>query len=101
MRDTRRKILVRGRRLAAIRLRRALMRYSHFLSQKNFLFFILSLLSSFMLLSSCTKDITIYVPSQIPQMVVEGHIETGLPPYVLLTKSTDFYSTLYLDSLDN
>src|SRR5215217_9235615 len=51
--------------------------------------------------TSCTKDITIFVPSQIHIMVVEGHIETGFPPYVLLTKSTDFYSTLYLDSLDN
>ena len=53
------------------------------------------------LLSACTKDITIDLPHQSPQIVVEGHIETGQPPYVLLSKSSDFYSTFYLDSINN
>src|SRR4030095_12490288 len=52
-------------------------------------------------LSACTKDITINLPSQEPKIVVEGHIESGLPPYVILSKSSDYYSTFYLDSIDN
>src|SRR5689334_18441013 len=51
--------------------------------------------------TSCTKDITINLPSQEPQIVVEGHISTGSPPYVILTKSSDYYATFYLDSIDN
>lgn len=52
-------------------------------------------------ISSCTKDITISLPHQEEQIVVEGFIETGLPPYVILTKSSDFYSTFSLDSISN
>lgn len=50
---------------------------------------------------SCTKDVVIEVPPQAEQIVVEGYIETGLPPYVLLTRSSDFYSTFYLDSIND
>ena len=52
-------------------------------------------------LSSCVKDITLNIPASEEQIVVEGHIETGQPPYVILTKTTDYYSTFYLDSLGN
>jgi hypothetical protein len=51
------------------------------------------LLSNLFFLSSCTKDITVSLPHQEDQITVEGHIETGVPPYVILTKSSDFYST--------
>src|SRR5215813_4372214 len=60
----------------------------------NLIAFVLSLIS-------CTKDITINLPSQEPQIVVEGHISTGSVPYIILTKSSDYYSTFYLDSIDN
>ncbi|MGB3076081.1 MAG: DUF4249 domain-containing protein [Chitinophagales bacterium] len=56
-------------------------------------------LFSMVLMSSCEKDITINLPPSEEQLVVEGYIETGLPPYLLLTKTTDYYSTFYLDSL--
>lgn len=59
------------------------------------------LISVFYFLSSCTKDLNIDLPHQEPQIVVEGHIETGTPPYVILTRSSDFYSTFYLDSIDD
>jgi len=62
---------------------------------------LLLLTSIFFLLTSCTKDININLPHQEPQFVVEGHIETGLPPYVILSKSSDYYSTFYLDSINN
>lgn len=50
-------------------------------------------------LASCEKDVTLDIPPSVEQFVVEGYIETGLPPYLLLTKTTDYYSTFYLDSL--
>lgn len=53
------------------------------------------------LLSSCEKDITVDNGPSVEQLVVEGYIETGLPPYLLLTKTSDYYSTFYLDSLGN
>lgn len=54
-----------------------------------------------MVFISCEKDITIETGSGEPQIVVEGYIETGLPPYLLLTKTTKYYSTFYLDSLED
>lgn len=51
------------------------------------------------ILSSCQKNITIDTGPSVEQMVVEGYIETGSPPFVLLTKTSDYYSTFYLDSL--
>lgn len=49
--------------------------------------------------SSCEEDITISLPPSEVQIVVEGYIETGQPPYLLLSKTSDYYSTFYLDSL--
>lgn len=42
---------------------------------------------------SCEKDIDIKLKNGGDMIVVEGHIEPGLPPYVLLTKSQPFFST--------
>lgn len=52
----------------------------------------------FTILSSCTKDVTINLPASEEQLVVEGHIETGEAPYVILTRNSDYYSTVYLNS---
>ncbi|MCY7410634.1 MAG: DUF4249 domain-containing protein [Chitinophagales bacterium] len=54
-----------------------------------------------LLFSSCTKDLNIDLPPSVEQLVVEGHISTGQFPYVILSRTTDYYSTFYLDSLDN
>ncbi|MEO5674374.1 MAG: DUF4249 domain-containing protein [Chitinophagales bacterium] len=72
-----------------------------FLSKARYLpaFFLFTL--SGIIISSCTKDITINLPHQESQLVVEGHIEKGMPPFVVLTKSSDYYSTIYLDSLSS
>src|ERR1700759_2130731 len=61
---------------------------------------ILSLLISIASFTSCTRDIPISVPSVPSQFVVEGHIQPGSPPYVILTRSSDFFSTFYLDSIN-
>lgn len=58
-------------------------------------------LAAVFILASCTKDITINLPPAQEKLVVEGHISTGQPPYVLLSKNSDFYSTFYLDSIGN
>ena len=57
------------------------------------------LLQILLLLTACEKDITIETGSGEAQFVVEGYIESGLPPYLLLTRTTEYYSTFYLDSL--
>lgn len=63
-------------------------------------FSIFYFLSSIFFFTSCTRDIPISVPSVPAQFVVEGHIQTGSPPYVILTRSSDFFSTFYLDSIN-
>ena len=50
----------------------------------------LSLLLS--LLQSCTKEIEIDIPGYKEQLVIDGSIETGMPPIVLISRSKDIYS---------
>lgn len=58
---------------------------------KNFTYIALIIL----LTTSCTKDIAILLPYTEPEIVVEGKIESGSFPYVILT-----YSSGYFDSTD-
>lgn len=58
---------------------------------KNFFISFLVLLFT----ASCTKDVSILLPEMDPQIVVEGKIEEGAFPYVILT-----YSSGYFDSTD-
>jgi hypothetical protein len=39
------------------------------------------------------------VPNPKDAFVVEGHIENGVPPYVLLTRNAAFYGNLNLSNL--
>lgn len=77
------------------------MRSNQRLSSLTFLILSIIFIPLILVQTSCTKDITINLPPQEPHFVVEGHIETGLPPYVILTKSSDYYATFYLDSINN
>lgn len=43
-------------------------------------------------LSSCETDITLDLPQSPQKLVVEGHIENGQFPYVVLTRNFSFYS---------
>jgi hypothetical protein len=51
--------------------------------------------------SSCEKEVKFDLGPSAEKVVVEGTIETGLPPYVLLTKSIGFFSKVDLNTLSN
>src|SRR4051812_45119264 len=50
---------------------------------------------------SCTKTIDVTIPDSAQQVVVEGTIENGVPPVVILTKSQKFFGTIDLNNLGN
>lgn len=50
-------------------------------------------------LISCEKDITVDLPDASTKVVVEGSIEPGLPPVVVLTKSAPFFGEFDLNDL--
>ena len=52
-----------------------------------------------LLLVGCEQEITVVVPNQEPQIVVEGSIELGGPPVVLLSQSQDYFAPLDAASL--
>ncbi|MEZ4938194.1 MAG: DUF4249 family protein [Crocinitomicaceae bacterium] len=62
------------------------------------LFYIFSLM---LLVSSCVKDITIDLPPYQPKIVVEGKIEPGFPPFVLLSNSLDLFASTSIADLEN
>ena len=51
------------------------------------------------ILISCQKEVHIDIPQYESQLVVEGRIETGLPPIILLSNSKDIFSDNSLDSI--
>lgn len=64
-------------------------------------FRILGILSLVLILASCTKEVQIDVPDFEQKLVVDGRIETGQPPIVLLSKSQNIYSPTSLESFLN
>ena len=55
-------------------------------------------------MNSCETEFTPENINSVPELVVEGYIETGddaLPPYVLLTRSKPFFNTLSAKELDS
>lgn len=52
-------------------------------------------------LVSCEKEVDINLGEGQERLVVEGSIETGMPPYVVLTKSVGYFSKLDLTTLQN
>ncbi len=59
-------------------------------TQKTSSLMVISLL--ILTLFSCTKEVEIDIPGYKEQLVIDGQIETGLPPFVLLSRSKDIYS---------
>jgi hypothetical protein len=45
----------------------------------------------FLLTQACTKEVVLELPPFQQKIVVDGRIETGLPPLVILTKTQDLY----------
>jgi hypothetical protein len=54
-----------------------------------------------LLVSSCTKEVKIDIPGYEEQLVIDGNIETGMPPIVLISRSSDIYAPTNLDAYLN
>jgi hypothetical protein len=48
---------------------------------------------------SCTKEIDVNIPNEAQRLVVEGNIEIGQPPIVLLSKSQNFFGNIDINNL--
>jgi hypothetical protein len=64
-------------------------------------FRILSILSLILVLTSCAKDVEIKLPEFEQKLVIDGRIETGQPPIVLISKSQNIYASTSLDAFLN
>lgn len=53
------------------------------------------------LLSACEKEITVELPGMEPRIVVEGTIEPGQPPIVILTRTQGYFEALGPAALAN
>lgn len=52
------------------------------------------LLSAVIFLAACEKNVTFKLNDAIPLLVVDGHIEDGQPPIIVLTKSLGYFSKI-------
>ncbi len=52
-------------------------------------------------LTACTKEVIIDIPGYKEQLVIDGRIEQGSPPFVLLSRSKDIYAPTDLQSYLN
>ena len=53
------------------------------------------------LFSSCEKEVKLELPPFEQKIVVDGRIETGMPPIVVLTRSQDLYAPTDFNALQN
>lgn len=51
--------------------------------------------------SSCQKEITVDLPEAKKKICVEGKIEPGLPPYVILTDNQPYFGATDINTLQN
>lgn len=56
-------------------------------------------LATALLLVACEKEITVDLPVLPPQLVVEGFVEPGLPPFVILTRTQGYFDPLDADAV--
>lgn len=57
-------------------------------------------LALLIIISSCTQEITVDLPPPEEQIVVEGYIEQGQAPYVLLTRNSPFFGGIDLNDVE-
>lgn len=62
---------------------------------------ILYIVSFAFILSSCIKDITLDLPPYETKIVVEGRIEPGIPPFVLLSNSLNLFAPTSVSDLED
>ena len=55
------------------------------------------LVFSTLLLMGCVKNVALDLPEREPQVVVDGYIETGQPPIVLLTRTLNYFEPTSLE----
>jgi len=67
--------------------------------KRHFLF--LPVIACVLLLFSCEKEVKFDLGPSAEKVVVEGTIETDLPPLVVLTKSFGFFARIDLQTLNN
>ncbi|MBL7985659.1 MAG: DUF4249 family protein, partial [Flavobacteriales bacterium] len=48
---------------------------------------------------SCEKEVDVDLPETDPKLVVEGVIENGLPPIVILTRTQSYFAPTSLSSI--
>ena len=53
-----------------------------------------NLIFIFIILFSCQEEITLELPQAETKLVVQGTIENGFPPYVILTKNQGYFETI-------
>lgn len=51
--------------------------------------------------AACEKEVNIKLDTGAPKVVVDGFIETGLPPVIVLTNSFSYFSKIDLSTLEN
>ncbi|NNC94018.1 MAG: DUF4249 family protein, partial [Chitinophagales bacterium] len=49
--------------------------------------------------ASCTTEIDVDIPDPEEQLVVEGYIENGIPPYITLTRNAPFFGGIALNDV--
>jgi hypothetical protein len=57
--------------------------------------------SALLLLLACEKTVRLQPEVQVPKLVVEAQIETGQAPYVVLSNSLNYFSTIDAATLNN
>jgi hypothetical protein len=68
---------------------------------KNTNIYFLVLCSCFIALVSCTKDIEVKLPDAQVKICVDGKIEPGNPPFVILTHNMPYFGTTDLNALQS
>jgi hypothetical protein len=71
------------------------------LRSKNIVPGLLTIFALAFALAGCEKEVHINLASSPTQVVVQGAVETGVPPYVFLSSTIGFFSKLDLNSLEN
>jgi len=67
----------------------------------KYIIYSIVLIISFFIVVSCEKDVTVDLPRPKPKIVVEGAVEPGLHPYVILTRNTGYFDPVDTNTLAN
>jgi hypothetical protein len=62
-------------------------------------FFKYLFLLTLVMLVACEKEITVDLPRTEPRVVVEASIETGQPPFVILTRTQNYFDPTSIESI--